>query len=560
MLRLVPIAMLAVLLGPITAGLAGVALPAFGYAPELGAMHFSFDAFGNALSDPGFGKSLWLGFWLGPATAAIALGLVVLFFAAFTGTRVFSVVAGLMTPVMAVPHAAAAFGLAFLIAPSGFLMRLVSPELTGFMRPPDWLILNDPGGFAMLFGLVVKEIPFLFLMTFSALAQVEAGSRARVTAALGYGRVWGWLTAVLPAVYRQVRFPVYAVIAYATSVVDLAMILGPGTPPPLAVRILHWINDPELTLRLTGAAAALIQLGATLTALVVWWAGERVIARIGRWLALSGRRLTRDGLLRALVFVLTGLAALVVLAGIALLGYWSVAGFWAFPEIMPRSLSGATWASEAPNLIATSGRAAAIGAVTAAIALALVLAALENEYRRDITVSRALWAIYTPLLVPQIAFLGGLTSLFIRLRIDGTFASVVLAHLVFVMPYVYIALADPWNAFDRRYLAIASALGKSPNRAFWTIRLPMMLGPVLGAFALGFAVSVAQYLPTLLVGAGRQPTITTEAVALAAGGNRRLIGAYALVQTLLPFLAFALAGLVPAILWHNRRAMRGQAA
>jgi putative thiamine transport system permease protein len=43
---------------------------------------------------------------------------------------------------------------------------------------------------------------------------------------------------------------------------------------------------------------------------------------------------------------------------------------------------------------------------------------------------------------------------------------------------------------------------------------------------------------------------------LASGGNRKLIGAYGLVQTLLPFVAFALAGLVPAILWHNRRALR----
>ena len=41
---------------------------------------------------------------------------------------------------------------------------------------------------------------------------------------------------------------------------------------------------------------------------------------------------------------------------------------------------------------------------------------------------------------------------------------------------------------------------------------------ILTAAAVGFAVSVGQYLPTLLIGAGRLPTITTEAVALASGG------------------------------------------
>ena len=45
-----------------------------------------------------------------------------------------------------VPHAAAAFGLAFLIAPSGLIARLLSPELTGWERPPDLLIVNDPLG------------------------------------------------------------------------------------------------------------------------------------------------------------------------------------------------------------------------------------------------------------------------------------------------------------------------------------------------------------------------------------------------------------------------------
>jgi putative thiamine transport system permease protein len=52
---------------------------------------------------------------------------------------------------------------------------------------------------------------------------------------------------------------------------------------------------------------------------------------------------------------------------------------------------------------------------------------------------------------------------------------------------------------------------------------------------------VAQYLPTLYVGAGRLATVTTEAVTLAAGGQRSLMSAYAVLQMLLPVLAFALA-------------------
>jgi putative thiamine transport system permease protein len=59
--------------------------------------------------------------------------------------------------------------------------------------------------------------------------------------------------------------------------------------------------------------------------------------------------------------------------------------------------------------------------------------------------------------------------------------------------------------------------------------------------AIGFAVSVAQYLPTLFIGAGRFATVTTEAVTLAAGAQRSLSSAYAWLQWLLPVLVWALA-------------------
>ena len=53
------------------------------------------------------------------------------------------------------------------------------------------------------------------------------------------------------------------------------------------------------------------------------------------------------------------------------------------------------------------------------------------------------------------------------------------------------------------------------------MKLPMLLRPMATAAAIGFAVSVAQYLPTLFIGAGRVATLTTEAVTLSSGADRR---------------------------------------
>ena len=47
------------------------------------------------------------------------------------------------------------------------------------------------------------------------------------------------------------------------------------------------------------------------------------------------------------------------------------------------------------------------------------------------------------------------------------------------------------------------------------MKCPQLVRPALIAFAVGFSVSIAQYMPTLWLGAGRYSTLTTsEAVAL----------------------------------------------
>lgn len=198
------------------------------------------------------------------------------------------------------------------------------------------------------------------------------------------------------------------------------------------------------------------------------------------------------------------------------------------------------------------------GLASTLLAILLTVGCLEREIQTGRRVSqKALLMLYLPLIVPQITFVFGLQLLFIGSGGgDYRLTALVLVHLVFVLPYVFLSLADPWRALDRRYEIIATALGRSRLSVLVSIRLPMLVRPILTALALGFAVSVGQYLPTLLIGEGRLSTITTEAVALASGNNRRVIGVYALLQTILPFLAFVLFALIPAALHRNRRDMR----
>ena len=555
-LGLFPALTLCLLLGPLAAGLLGTLLPALGYLPVLGGHSPSLEPWRALLATPGVGEGVRLSLTVGLASTALSLGLVALFCAAWHGTRWFRWLSRLLSPLLAVPHVTVAFGLAFLLTPSGWLLRLVAP-LTGFEHPPDWLIVHDSWGLSLVFGLVLKEAPFLFLITLAALNQSNATALRQLAASLGYGPTVGWLKAVFPQIYPQLRLPVFAVLAYSCASVEMALVLGPTTPPPLAVQLLRWFNAPDLSLRFMASAGAILQLTVVVLAMLIWCALERLVRDLGRrWIRRGGRG-RGDRWLRWISLVALASCFALTFAGLLAMGLWSVAGLWRYPDIFPATFSLRQWLRHADDILLPLWHTLSVGLAAAALALLLVLGCLEHEARvgRRPTV-RALWLLYLPLLVPQIAFLFGAQVLLVGVDLDGSWIALLWAHLLFVLPYVFLSLADPYRAFDERYARSARCLGASANGVFWRVRLPMLLRPVLVALAVGFAVSVAQYLPTLFAGAGRYATLTTEAVALSAGSNRRIMGVYAMLQMSLPFAAFALAQGLPALLFRQRRGLQ----
>ena len=556
-LRRAPGVVLAALALPVFAGLLGTLAPAFGLMAVFGQAQPGLAIFADLLAWAGFWPALWLSLKVGLVSTALSLLLVVGLVAIWQGSRSFGLFRHALAPLLAVPHAAVAFGLVFLIAPSGWGVRLLSPWATGWQRPPDLLIVQDPGGWALIAGLVVKEVPFLLLMVLAALGQSDASRAMLMARSLGYARPMAWVLAVFPLVYRQIRLPVLVVLAFSMTVVDVALILGPSTPPVLAVQITRWMNDPDLSLRMLGAAGAVVQLVLVGLAIAFWLLAERGVARFGRRWAWAGHRRGPGPVGAALV--LGGAMAVLgcVVLGLMVLALWSVSGLWSFPNLWPDTMGWGQWQRHVPAAMDSLWRSCAIAVAATVVALVLALAWLEAEARFAMPMGvGVVWLLYLPLLVPQIAFLPGVQTLMLLAGVQGGVLAVTLAHILFVFPYVFLVLSAPYRAWDARLGTMGRALGASPARVFWRLRLPMLLAPVLAAMAVGMAVSVGQYLPSLMIGGGRVSTLTTEAVALASGGDRRAIGVWALLQTALALAPFAVAVLLPGLWWRNRRGMR----
>lgn len=541
---------------PISAGLLGTIAPALGWMPALGGEDIGLRELEGLVAWAGFSRAAWLSITTGLGTTILSLVVVTLVSAGWQGTPVFRLVERALAPLLSVPHAAAAFGIAFLIAPSGWISRAFSPWVTGWKVPPDVLILQDPAALSMILGLVTKEVPFLFLMTLAALGQTDSFRSNMTFSALGYGRVSGWMKTIFPRVYAQIRLPVYGVLAYSMSVVDVAIILGPNTPPTLSVQIVRWMSDPDLELRFRAAAGAVVQLALVVVVFALWRVLELAVARLGcAWIERGGR-FRHDGALRVLSILAAAVTTMALAIGLAGLAFWSFAGLWSFPDLLPDALTLRSWERHLPSLLAPLHETAVIGFLATAIALCMTFSCLESEFRHGVGLAtRNRWVLYLPLLIPQVSFLLGLQAWTLGAGLTGGRIGVIWMHSIFVLPYVFMSMEGPFRAWDGRYATVANALGARPDRVFWQVRLPMLLRPILTAAAVGFAVSVGQYLPTLLTGAGRVQTLTTEAVSLASGGDRRVIAIYALAQTAAALIPFLIAILLPRFVWRNRRAL-----
>ncbi len=516
---------------PTIAGLLGILAPAFAYLPALGFTEPSLAPLTRVLALPGLWQSAAMSLAVGVATTAVALVLAVAITAGLESHRISRWLERLAAPLIAIPHLSIAVGAAFLLAPSGWLVRLVAAPL-GLTTPPSFAY--GAGYDLLVLGtvLVLKETPFLVAVLVAAAKSVEDHRSLALARSLGYGDIEGRLKLLAPQWLARARLAIIAVLVYGIGNVELALVLGPTAPPLLPVLVLDLLTHPDLTKRLDGAAAALLLIGLAGLGYVTYRAVSSLAGlAFGTWLATGPTPRLTSWLTRTGHIATTTLLAF--LAGtLIVLALWSLAGPWRFPDPFPAILHLELWQRRAPVLLTHAGTTALVAVATALIALAVVLLWLETTGRT--TPPAWLWL---PLVVPQIAFLFGLQVLLLVLGLRPGVVPVILAHLLFVLPYTALLIADSWANLDPRYAAMARSLGHGPWTTFWKIKLPLLRAALALALAIGMSVSIALYLPTLFAGGGRVTTLATEVVTLAQGGDRRLASATGVVLALLPLLA-----------------------
>jgi putative thiamine transport system permease protein len=447
---------------------------------------------------------------------------------------------------LAVPHLALAMGLGLLLAPTGILARL----FVGGSTAPDWQMVQDPAGLGLIIALVLKETPFLVWAMASVLQGDELRLRfqqeALVAQSLGHGKRSTFLKIILPQLLPRMAWPLVAVFSYGMTVVDMALVIGPGQPPTLAALLWSDLNDGDVFANRRGAAGTLFLSGVIALVLVMVWAGIKLLKPMLRHMLTRAARAERhSSFVGAAIWKLwLGVYTAVILA----LAVQSISLHWPYPNLIANGFSLLAWQGVlqdfSPGLTSL-----ALGVLTGCVALFAVVAWFETQSAKQDYL--ALIAALLMLCVPALLVALGQYRLLLQLELTGTWTGLFSAHLLPVVAYVFVMLKGPYRGFDQRWQTVGSGLGVQPLQFLIQVKWPMLKGPMLSALAIGFAVSSAQFVPAQLAAAGRFSTLPMEAVTLSSGGNRALISVHGLMLMVLPLAGFACAAYASRSRWRN---------
>ena len=259
---------LAVIGGLFAGGLALATTQSLGYFAPTGESALTFRHYASLDADHEIYASLWLTLKLAAAATVIsAVAGSALAFGLRNVARRSRAINLLLQIPLSVPHLAMAGALITVIAPSGLLAR-GAYALGLIQQPADFpTLINDRYGAGIVLAYVLKEAPFIALMTLALLARLgdEYEQAARVLGASAWQR------------FRHVTAPLVAPAVVSSSLMVFAFIFGAfelpfilGRPFPAMLSVIAQQRYLDVNLAVRPGAIALAVVSALITAALAW--------------------------------------------------------------------------------------------------------------------------------------------------------------------------------------------------------------------------------------------------------------------------------------------------
>lgn len=142
--------------------------------------------------------------------------------------------------------------------------------------------------------------------------------------------------------------------------------------------------------------------------------------------------------------------------------------------------------------------------------------------------------VYTPLIMPDILIGISLLMLFVAVKVECGFWTILIAHVTFCVSYVVMTILARLQDFDDRIVEAAYDLGAGPWYTFFHVELPILLPGIIAGGLLAFTLSIDDVVITSFVNGAGTNTFPTY-VSSMTKHSRNLPAVFALSTLMLLF-------------------------
>lgn len=153
-----------------------------------------------------------------------------------------------------------------------------------------------------------------------------------------------------------------------------------------------------------------------------------------------------------------------------------------------------------PNILRAARNSFIVATSATLIATVIAIMAALAMARRRFRGQTAVTGLFSlPLMVPEIVTAVASLMFFLLLGFELGLLTVIIAHVVFCIPFAYLPIRARLADMDPRLLEAAADLYARPGQAFRRITLPLMMPGIISGAMLAFIISLDDFVITFFV-------------------------------------------------------------
>jgi len=147
---------------------------------------------------------------------------------------------------------------------------------------------------------------------------------------------------------------------------------------------------------------------------------------------------------------------------------------------------------------------------------------------------------YLPIISPEIVTAIGLMILFQSIRLRFGFSTMLLAHIMFCIPYVILQVLPRLYAMDANLAEAAMDLGATPWQAIRLVVIPEIRPGIFSGALMAFTMSLDDFVISLFNTGNGVTNLSIEVYSMARRGIRPTVNALATLMVVIVFITVAL--------------------